>query len=878
MKELAKTYSPKDFEDRIYHEWEEKKYFHAEIDPKKKPYTIVIPPPNITGQLHMGHALDETLQDILIRWKRMQGYSALWLPGTDHASIATEAKIVAAMKAEGLTKDDVGRDGFLERAWEWKRLYGGKIVNQLKKLGSSCDWDRERFTLDEGCSEAVQKVFIDLYNKGYIYHGKRIINWCPNCKTSISDIECEYEDQQGHFWHIRYPLADGSGYVELATTRPETLLGDTAVAVNPKDERYKDIVGKMVKLPLTDREIPVIADDYVEMDFGTGVVKITPAHDPNDYEVGLRHNLPVLTIMNEDATINEEFGGKYAGMDRYEARKAMVADLEAQGLLVKVEEMPHRVGTCQRCHTVVEPMVSKQWFVKMKELAQPAIDVVKSGELKYVPKRFENGYLYWMENIRDWCISRQLWWGHRIPAYYCTNPECCHELISAASVDVCPKCGAPMKQDEDTLDTWFSSALWPFSTLGWPNKTPDLEYFYPTNTLVTGYDIIPFWVARMIFSGLEHTGVKPFDHVLIHGLVRDDQGRKMSKSLGNGVDPLEIIRDYGADALRLTLVTGNAPGNDMRWTSTKVTASRNFANKLWNASRYVLMNLPEDMEDAVLPENMPIEDKWIITLFNNLVKDVTDNLDSFELGIAIQNIYDFIWDVYCDWYIELTKPRIAQGGETARAAQNVLVYVMQGFLKLLHPFMPFITEEIWQSIPHGSQPESIMISKWCEYDEKLNFAKEEQDFAKIIDTIKAIRVQRNELNVPPSKKVTMYVETAETELFKSCAAFFEKLAGAGELHVSEKADAADSMVTVVTASARVFMPMGELVDTEKELARLEKEKKAAEKDIAFLSGKLSNQGFLSKAPAQQIENERAKLAKAEEKMAKINESIAALKK
>ncbi len=878
MKELAKTYSPKDFEDRIYHEWEEKKYFHAEIDPKKKPYTIVIPPPNITGQLHMGHALDETLQDILIRWKRMQGYSALWLPGTDHASIATEAKIVAAMKAEGLTKDDVGRDGFLERAWEWKRLYGGKIVNQLKKLGSSCDWDRERFTLDEGCSEAVQKVFIDLYNKGCIYHGKRIINWCPNCKTSISDIECEYEDQQGHFWHIRYPLADGSGYVELATTRPETLLGDTAVAVNPKDERYKDIVGKMVKLPLTDREIPVIADDYVEMDFGTGVVKITPAHDPNDYEVGLRHNLPVLTVMNEDATINEEFGGKYAGMDRYEARKAMVADLEAQGLLVKVEEMPHRVGTCQRCHTVVEPMVSKQWFVKMKELAQPAIDVVKSGELKYVPKRFENGYLYWMENIRDWCISRQLWWGHRIPAYYCTNPECGHELISAASVDVCPKCGAPMKQDEDTLDTWFSSALWPFSTLGWPNKTPDLEYFYPTNTLVTGYDIIPFWVARMIFSGLEHTGVKPFDHVLIHGLVRDDQGRKMSKSLGNGVDPLEIIRDYGADALRLTLVTGNAPGNDMRWTSTKVTASRNFANKLWNASRYVLMNLPEDMEDAVLPENMPIEDKWIITLFNNLVKDVTDNLDSFELGIAIQNIYDFIWDVYCDWYIELTKPRIAQGGETARAAQNVLVYVMQGFLKLLHPFMPFITEEIWQSIPHGSQPESIMISKWCEYDEKLNFAKEEQDFAKIIDTIKAIRVQRNELNVPPSKKVTMYVETAETELFKSCAAFFEKLAGAGELHVSEKADAADSMVTVVTASARVFMPMGELVDTEKELARLEKEKKAAEKDIAFLSGKLSNQGFLSKAPAQQIENERAKLAKAEEKMAKINESIAALKK
>lgn len=877
-KELAKTYAPKEFEERIYKNWEEKKYFHAERDPQKKPYTIVIPPPNITGQLHMGHALDNTLQDIIIRTKRMQGYAALWLPGTDHASIATEAKIVGAMKAEGLTKDDVGRDGFLERAWEWKRVYGGRIVEQLKKLGSSCDWDRERFTLDEGCSKAVQKVFIDLYNKGLIYHGERIINWCPNCKTSISDIECEYEEQAGSFWHINYPLADGSGFVEIATTRPETLLGDTAVAVHPDDERYKDIVGKMVKLPLTDRKIPVVADEYVEMDFGTGVVKITPAHDPNDYEVGLRHNLPVINVMNDDATISAEYGGKYAGMDRYKARKAMIVDLEAQGLLVKVEEHVHNVGTCQRCHTVVEPKCSKQWFVKMKELAQPAIDVVKSGELKYVPQRFENGYLHWMENIRDWCISRQLWWGHRIPAYYCTNDECGYEEINADGVSVCPKCGAKMVQDEDTLDTWFSSALWPFSTLGWPENTEDLKYFYPTNTLVTGYDIIPFWVARMIFSGLEHTGVKPFSHVLIHGLVRDELGRKMSKSLGNGVDPLEVIDKYGADALRLTLVTGNSPGNDMRWTDTKVTASRNFANKLWNASRYILMNLPEDMEKAVLPETLPIEDKWVLTLYNKLVREVTDNIEAFELGIAIGKLYDFIWDVYCDWYIELTKPRIAAGGETARAAQNVLVYVMQGVLKLLHPFMPFITEEIWQSMPVSDQPESIMIAKWCEYDEKLNYTEEAEAFTKIIDAIKAIRVQRNELNVPPSKKVSMHIETADVNLFDTCRVFFERLAGAGELEIAEKVDASEGMITVVTSAARVFMPMGELVDTEKELQRLEKERKNAQKDIDFLSGKLNNPGFLAKAPAQQVENERAKLAKAQEKMNKIIESINALNK
>ncbi len=876
-KELAKTYAPKEFEERIYKNWEEKKYFHAERDPEKTPYTIVIPPPNITGQLHMGHALDNTLQDIIIRTKRMQGYAALWLPGTDHASIATEAKIVAAMKADGVTKDDIGRDGFLERAWEWKRVYGGRIVEQLKKLGSSCDWDRERFTLDEGCSEAVQKVFIDLYNKGLIYHGERIINWCPNCKTSISDIECEYEEQEGSFWHINYPLSDGSGFVQIATTRPETLLGDTAIAVNPKDERYTSIVGKMVKLPLTDREIPVIADDYVDMEFGTGVVKITPAHDPNDYEVGLRHNLPILNVMNDDASINKEYGGKYAGMDRYEARKAMVADLEAEGLLVKVEPHVHNVGTCQRCHTVVEPKCSKQWFVSMKELAGPAIDVVKSGELKYVPQRFENNYLRWMENIRDWCISRQLWWGHRIPAFYCTNEECKHEVISETSMDVCPKCGAPMKQDEDTLDTWFSSALWPFSTLGWPRETEDLKYFYPTNTLVTGYDIIPFWVARMIFSGLEHTGQKPFDHVLIHGLVRDELGRKMSKSLGNGVDPLEIIDEFGADALRLALVTGNSPGNDMRWTTTKVTSARNFANKLWNASRYILMNLPDSMEKAVLPESLPIEDKWVLSLYNKLIKEVTDNIESFELGIAIGKLYDFIWDIYCDWYIELTKPRIAAGGETALAAQNVLVYVMQGVLKLLHPFMPFITEEICGSMPVADQPESIMISKWPEYSEELNFAAEETAFTKIIDAIKAVRVQRNELNVPPSKKVTMHIETADTELFGSCKVFFEKLAGAGETNISETMGNTEGMVTVVTAAARVFMPLGELVDTEKELQRLEKEKKAVQKDIDFLSGKLNNQGFLSKAPAQQIENERAKLAKAEEKMQKINDSIAALK-
>lgn len=876
-KELAKTYSPKEFEERIYKNWEEKGYFRAERDPQKKPYTIVMPPPNITGQLHMGHALDCTLQDILIRFKRMEGYAALWLPGTDHAALATEAKIVSAMKEEGVTKHQLGRDGFLKRAWEWNDKYGNRIKEQQRKMGTSCDWSRDRFTMDEGCSKAVQKVFTDLYNKGLIYRGERIINWCPACKTSISDIETEYEEQDGFFWHIKYPIADGSGFIEIATTRPETLLGDSAVAVNPKDKRYTDLVGKMLKLPLTDREIPVVADDYVDMEFGTGCVKITPAHDPNDFEVGKRHNLPVIHMMNDDATINTEYGGKYAGMDRYAARKAIVADLEAQGLLVKVEPHKHNVGTCQRCGTTVEPTASLQWFVKMKELAQPAIDVVKSEELRFVPKHFENSYLYWMENIRDWCISRQIWWGHRIPAYYCQNKECGHTVITLDGIEKCPKCGAPMVQDEDTLDTWFSSALWPFSTLGWPEKTPDYDYFYPTQTLVTGYDIITFWVSRMIFSGLEHTSEKPFKDVLIHGLVRDEQGRKMSKSLGNGVDPLEIIEKYGADALRLTLVTGNSPGNDMRWTEAKITASRNFANKLWNASRYILMNLPEDFEKAVLPESLTIEDNWILTLCTRLIREVTVNIENFELGIAVGKLYDFIWDIYCDWYIELTKPRIAAGGETARAAQNVLVFVMRDVLKLLHPFMPFITEEIWQSMPVSDQPESIMIAKWCEPDDSLDFKEEAEAFTKIIDAIRAIRAKRSELNVPPSKKVTMHIETADTALFEDCKVFFERLAGAGAITVSESSIPSEGTVTAVTSAARVFMPLGELVDTEKELLRLEKARKTVQKDIDFLSGKLKNEGFLSKAPAQQIENERAKLTKAEEKMRRILESIEALK-
>ncbi|MCI7349130.1 MAG: valine--tRNA ligase [Ruminococcus sp.] len=870
-KELPKQYSPSEFEDKIYSYWMENDCFKASPNSKKKPYTIVIPPPNITGQLHMGHALDETLQDILIRWKRMSGYETLWLPGTDHAAIATEAKIVEAMRKEGLTKEGIGREAFMERAWKWKEQYGGRIVEQLKKLGSSCDWSRERFTMDEGCSKAVKEVFVKYYEKGLIYRGERIINWCPHCKTSLSDAEVTYEDQAGHFWHLRYPLTDGSGYVQLATTRPETLLGDTAVAVNPKDERYAHLIGKTVTLPLVGREIPIVGDDYVDMEFGTGVVKITPAHDPNDFEVGLRHNLPVINVMTDDAKITEDYPA-YAGLDRYEARKKIVEDLEKDGFLVKIEEHAHNVGTCYRCGTTVEPRVSTQWFVKMKPLAQPAIDAVKNGETKFVPERFEKTYFHWLDNIRDWCISRQIWWGHQIPAFYCD--DCGEMVVTKDGSAVCPKCGKPMRQDPDTLDTWFSSALWPFSTLGWPDNTEDLKYFYPTNTLVTGYDIIFFWVIRMMFSGIENMGKPPFDTVLIHGLVRDAQGRKMSKSLGNGIDPLEVIAQYGADALRFMLATGNAPGNDMRFTEEKVVASRNFANKLWNASRFIMMNLPEDFEFKGLPENLTIEDKWFVSKFNTLAKNVNDNLDKFELGIAVSNLYDFIWDIFCDWYIELTKPRIAAGGETMETAQQVLVWAIGGMLKLLHPFMPYITEEIWQTLNDGKSP--IMLESYPVYDEKLSYTEEEKHFEKVISAIKAIRNRRTEMNILPSVKAKVFVETDETELFKASEMFFVKLASASAVEVGDKFDIPDA-VTVVSDGARCFIPMNELVDKEKELARLNKEKAAVQKDIDFSSGKLNNPGFMAKAPEKQVEAEKAKLAKAQEKMAKIIESIEALK-
>lgn len=871
-KELSKVYDPKEFEDRIYKFWMDNGCFRAEVDSKKKPYTIVIPPPNITGQLHMGHALDETLQDILIRWKRMSGYSALWLPGTDHAAIATEAKIVAAMREEGITKEDLGREGFMERAWKWKEKYGGRIVEQLKKLGSSCDWSRERFTMDEGCSKAVKEVFVKYYEKGLIYRGERIVNWCPHCKTTLSDAEVTYEDQAGHFWHLRYPLKDGSGYVELATTRPETLLGDTAVAVNPNDDRYKDIVGKTLILPLVGREIPVVADDYVDMEFGTGVVKITPAHDPNDFEVGKRHDLPIINVMTDDAKIIADYPD-YAGMDRYEARKKIVEDLDKGGFLVRVEDHEHNVGTCYRCGTTVEPKVSTQWFVKMKPLAQPAIDAVKNGETKFVPERFDKIYYHWLENIRDWCISRQIWWGHQIPAFYCD--DCGEMVVTKESSAVCPKCGKPMRQDPDTLDTWFSSALWPFSTLGWPDNTEDLKYFYPTNTLVTGYDIIFFWVIRMMFSGIENMGKAPFNTVLIHGLVRDSQGRKMSKSLGNGIDPLEVIDRYGADALRFMLATGNAPGNDMRYIEDKVKASRNFANKLWNASRFIMMNLPDDFQLTGLPENLAMEDKWVISKFNTLAKEVNQNLEAFELGVACQKLYDFIWDVYCDWYIELTKPRIQAGGDSAAASQTVLVWLMKGMLKLLHPFMPFITEEIWSAIDDGNVP--VMLSDYPVFDEKLVFTAEEEAFEKIIDAIKAVRNRRSEMNVVPSVKAKLYIETADADIFKSGIIFFEKLASASSVEIGASFDVPDS-VTAVTHSARIFIPLDDLVDKEKELARLAKEKATVQKDIDFSQGKLNNPGFMAKAPEKQVEAEKAKLAKALDKMAKIEQSIAAFSK
>ena len=874
-KELEKQYNPKNVEDRIYKSWLDAKYFHAKREPGKMTYTIVIPPPNITGQLHMGHALDNTLQDILIRYHRMAGYDTLWVPGTDHASIATEAKIVEAMKKEGLTKEDIGREKFLERAWAWKAQYGGRIIEQLKKMGSSCDWDRERFTLDEGCSKAVNEVFCNLYEKGLIYRGERIINWCPHCLTSISDAEVEYEEQAGHFWHLRYPFKDGSGYLELATTRPETLLGDTAVAVNPNDERYKDVVGKTLILPLVHREIPVVADDYVETDFGTGVVKITPAHDPNDFEVGFRHNLEVINVLTPDAKITDDYP-KYAGMDRYEARKAIVEDLKAEGALVEIEDYSHNVGTCYRCGTTVEPRVSKQWFVKMKPLAGPAIDAVKNGDTRFIPQRFEKVYFHWLENIRDWCISRQLWWGHRIPAWYCA--DCGEITVSRTAPTACAHCGSKnIEQDPDTLDTWFSSALWPFSTLGWPEETEDYKHYYPTNTLVTGYDIIPFWVMRMMFSGLEQTGQVPFDTVLIHGLVRDAQGRKMSKSLGNGIDPLEIIDKYGADALRFTLATGNSPGNDMRFSDERVEASRNFANKIWNAARFILMNLPENEPAPYIPQALAIEDKWILSQYNTLVSGVTDSLEKFELGMAVQKLYDFIWDVFCDWYIEIAKIRLNSDDEEKKAtARAVLVYVMSNTLKLLHPFMPFITEEIWQTLPHTG--ESIMISDWPKADSALNFAAEEAEMSRIMTAIKAVRNRRAEMNVAPSKKAKIFIETAYADTFSKGTVFFQRLASASEVEVAAHFDDMDSAVSIITESARLYIPMDELVDFKAELARLNKEKAGVQKELDFVNNKLNNENFVNKAPAAVVEGQRQAKAQLEEKMALILESIEKIEK
>ncbi|MBC8532629.1 valine--tRNA ligase [Yeguia hominis] len=869
--ELAKAYEPREVEDRIYAFWLSGGYFHAKRDPQKKPYTIVIPPPNITGQLHMGHAMDETLQDILIRWRRMQGYAALWVPGTDHASIATEAKIVESMRKEGITKEDLGREGFLERAWKWKAQYGGRIVEQLKKLGCSCDWERERFTLDEGCSRAVREVFVRLYEKGLIYRGERIINWCPHCRTSISDAEVEFEEKDGSFWHLRYPLADGSGEIRLATTRPETLLGDTAVAVHPEDERYRDLVGKNVILPLVGKEIPIIADEYVERDFGTGVVKITPAHDPNDFEVGLRHNLPVINVMDECAVINEN-GGKYAGMPALEARKQIVADLDAGGYLVKVEPIKHNVGTCYRCGTAVEPRVSKQWFVKMEPLAKPAIDCVRDERIRFIPERMEKIYYNWMENIKDWCISRQLWWGHRIPAWYC---DTCGEMVVAREApDKCPKCGAALRQDEDTLDTWFSSALWPFSTLGWPEDTEDLRYFYPTNTLVTGYDIIFFWVARMIFSGLEQMGEVPFNTVFFHGLVRDAQGRKMSKSLGNGIDPLEIIDQYGADALRFTVVTGNSPGNDIRFSDEKVAASRNFANKIWNAARFIRMNLEgHDVENA-LPKTLRTEDQWIVSSFYAVAREMTENLEKFELGIAVQKVYDFLWDSFCDWYIEIAKIRMQQGDEeSAQSARQVLVWVLSGTMQLLHPFMPYITEEIWQSLPH--EGESIMISPWPEYDPAYNFPEAEAKMQRVMDVIRSVRTRRSEMNVPPSRKAKLYIASPYQAVYEDARAIIMKLAYASEMEVGDAFEIAGA-VTVVTNDAKVYLPMEELVDKAAETARLKKELASAEKQLAAVQAKLSNETFMAKAPANVVEGVRANGEKLTERIRLIQSGLEAL--
>ena len=871
-KELAKAYEPNEVEDRIYDFWIKGNYFHAVPDPDKEPYTIVIPPPNITGQLHMGHALDNTLQDILIRWKRMQGYSALWLPGTDHASIATEAKIVEAMRKEGISKEDLGREKFLERAWDWKKQYGGRIVEQLKKLGSSCDWERERFTLDEGCSKAVKHVFVNLYNKGLIYRGERIINWCPHCKTSISDAEVEFEEKEGSFWHLRYPLSDGSGYIQLATTRPETMLGDTAVAVHPDDERYKALIGKTVTLPIVNKEIPIVADEYVEMDFGTGVVKITPAHDPNDFEVGLRHNLPVINVMNDDGTMNEN-AGKYNGWTSQDCRKAIVEELDSLGLLIKVEPIKHNVGTCYRCSTVVEPRVSTQWFVKMEPLAKPAIEAVKNSEVKFIPERMNKTYFNWMENIRDWCISRQLWWGHRIPAWYCG--DCGEVIVSETPVCTCPKCGGKnLKQDEDTLDTWFSSALWPFSTLGWPDETEELKYFYPTNTLVTGYDIIFFWVARMIFSGIEHMGEVPFKTVFFHGLVRDAQGRKMSKSLGNGIDPLQEIEKYGADALRFTLVTGNSPGNDIRYSDERVNASRNFANKIWNAARFILMNIEGKDVKCEIPEKLYLEDKWIISKFNNVAKEVTENLEKFELGIAVSKLYDFLWDDFCDWYIELAKIRMnGEDEDSAASARQVLVWVLSSTLKLLHPFMPYITEEIWQTLPH--EGEALVIASWPKYDEALNFAAEAAEMEKVMSLIRAVRARRSDMNVPPSKKAHIYIETAEPNAFDTEKNAIMRLAYASGCETGNSFNV-EGAVTVVTENCKAYIPMNELVDFEAEKKRLNKELESAQKQLDTVNAKLNNEKFMSKAPENVVAGVRANGEKLTEKIRLIKESLEAL--
>ena len=885
-KELAKTYDPKQMEDRIYNTWVDKGYFHAEVDHSKTPFTIVIPPPNITGQLHMGHALDNTMQDILIRYKRMQGYNALWQPGTDHASIATEVKIIETLKKEGIDKNDLGREKFLERAWEWKKEYGGRIINQLKKLGSSCDWERERFTMDEGCNKAVTEVFVKMHEKGWIYKGSRIINWCPVCNTSISDAEVEYEEQAGHFWHIKYPLVDENGkpseteFLTFATTRPETMLGDTAVAVNPKDERYTYLHGRQVWLPLVNKAIPIVEDDYVDMEFGTGVVKITPAHDPNDFEVGKRHNLPEINIMNDDATINKN-GGKYAGMDRYEAREAIVKDLDELGLLVKIEDYTHNVGTHDRCKTTIEPLIKAQWFVKMDELIKPAVKAVKDGEIKLIPPRMEKTYFNWTDNIRDWCISRQLWWGHRIPAYTCD--ECGEIVVSKEMPKACPKCGhTHLTQDPDTLDTWFSSALWPFSTLGWPDKTEDLDYFYPTDVLVTGYDIIFFWVIRMIFSGYEQMGEKPFKTVLFHGLVRDDQGRKMSKSLGNGIDPLEIIDKYGADALRLTLITGNAPGNDMRFYMSRVEASRNFANKVWNASRFIMMNM--EGKTITEPETKDLEpvDKWIISKLNTVIKDVTENMDKFELGIAVQKVYDFIWDEFCDWYIEMVKPRLYNSDNAAsmNAALWTLKSVLIDALKLLHPYMPFITEEIFTSLQ--SEEDSIMISSWPKYSEERNFAKDEADIELVKEAVRGIRNVRTGMNVSPGRKATIYVVSSDNnirETFESGELFIKSLAYASEVIVKDDMDGiSDDAVSVVIPGANIYMPFTELVDIAQEIERLGKEKTRLEGELKRASGMLANERFISKAPKEKVDEEKQKLVKYEQMLSEVTKQLEKLSK